>query len=307
MQIIHELDAEKNIVRQATIALGTFDGLHLGHQDIIKSAVQLAEEMKGPSLVFTFSSHPAQTLDPQHCPAMLLSHRDKIALLVEWGVDILCEVAFSETFSRLSPEAFIAFLQEKFSPAAIVVGRNYTYGRFGAGNQYALQQAGQEHHFRVIVKDLVAKDGKTASSTVIRELLKEGAVAQAARLLGRNYHLAGIVVNGDGRGRKLGFPTANVEIFESLLLPGDGVYAVYMIVHGCRILGMASIGSNPTFGVGKRRFEIHLFDWRDDLYNCQVVVHFAARLRDMIQFPSAEMLVTQLEKDRSAAKKALWP
>ena len=305
MQIIHEPDVEKRIIRQATIALGTFDGLHLGHQSIIKAAVQLAKETNGPAMVFTFSSHPAQTLDPLHCPPMLLSQRDKIALLSDWGVDVLCQVPFSETFSQLSPEAFINFLQERFSPTTIVVGRNYTYGRCGAGNQVTLQQAGQERHFRVVVKDLVVKDGKPASSTAIRELLKEGAVAQAARLLGRNYHLAGVVVNGDGRGRKLGFPTANLEVEEPLLLPGDGVYAVYMMVHGCRVLGMASIGSNPTFGDGPRRLEIHLFNWRDDLYNCQVSVQFAARLRDMIHFPSAEMLVAQLEKDRLAAKKAL--
>ncbi len=305
MRIINELDAQSGSIRQATIALGTFDGLHLGHQSIIKTAVELAKTIGGPSLVFTFSSHPAQTLDPLNCPPMLLSQPDKEALLSEWGVDILCQVPFSTDFSRLTPEEFISFLIRQFSPAAVVVGSNYTYGRFGAGNQDTLRQAGEQNHFRVVVKELVVQDGRTASSTAIRELVKLGDVRGAAHLLGRKYHLLGVVINGDGRGRQLGFPTANIQVPERLLLPGDGVYAVNLIIDGRRIDGMASIGCNPTFRVDQRRFEIHLFDWQEDLYGRQITIQFVARLRDMIRFSSAERLVAQLEADRRAAQAAL--
>ena len=305
MKIIHELDAGTSTIQQATVALGTFDGLHLGHQSIIKTAVQLAKKNGGPSLVFTFSSHPAQTLDPLHCPPMLLSQQEKIALLAEWGVDVLCQVPFSPAFSRLTPEEFVAFLRKQFSPAAVVVGSNYTYGRFGAGNPDALRQAGRENNFQVVVKELVVQNGQTTSSTAIRELIKAGDVGRAARLLGRVYHLPGTVVNGDGRGRQLGFPTANIQVVEPLLLPGDGVYAVNMVVQGRRVPGMASIGNNPTFDVGRRRFEIHLFDWQTDLYGQHVIVQFVERLRDMICFSSAEALVVQLHADQQAAKTAL--
>ena len=301
MRTINDLDAGSGGIRQATIALGTFDGLHLGHQSIIKTAVELAKTLGGPSLVFTFSSHPAQTLDPANCPPMLLSQPDKEALLAAWGVDILCQVPFSTAFARLSPEAFIDFLIKQFAPAAVVVGSNYTYGRFGAGNQRTLQQAGLENRFQVVVKDLVEQDGRTASSTAIRELVKHGDVRGAAQLLGRMYHLLGVVVNGDGRGRQLGFPTANLQVPERLLLPGDGVYAVNLTIAGRRVHGMASIGCTPTFRVEQRRFEIHLFDWQEELYGQQVAVEFVARLRDMIRFSSAEALVSQLEADRQAA------
>ena len=305
MQIIQELNADSTQVERATIALGTFDGLHLGHQSIIRTAVRLARQTGGPATVFTFSSHPAQTLDPLHCPPMLLSYEDKVSLLADWGVDILCQVPFSEAFSQLSPENFIAFLQTHFAPTAVVVGSNYTYGRFGSGTCRSLQLAGLENDFRVVVKELVVQNGQTASSTTIRELIAAGRVKTAAALLGRQYHLTGQVVNGDGRGRQLGFPTANVVVPENLLLPGDGVYAVNIVACGKRMAGMASIGSNPTFDIGERRFEIHLLDWEGDLYGCRIVVQFVERLRDMIRFSSPEDLVAQLETDRLQVKALL--
>jgi riboflavin kinase/FMN adenylyltransferase len=195
-----------------SVALGTFDGIHLGHQKVINRAVAFANQSGGKSAVFTFENHPLSVLAPHQCPPLITSLAEKERLLAELGVDILCQVPFTQDLLRLSPLEFVDKLLSVLSPSFIVIGPNYSFGYHGSGTPELLSQIGKEKGFAVEVQEAVYIDGHMVSSTSIRQSVSRGEVEHAAKLMGRQFRLSGKVIHGDKRGRTLGFPTANIQL-----------------------------------------------------------------------------------------------
>ena len=303
MLVVNALGQVHKLKKQCVVALGTFDGLHLGHQDVILAAKKEAEERNALLTVFTFSNHPLELIRPELAPVRLLSKEQKYELLASYGVDVLLDLPFNWELARLSPSDFIEKLL-LLDVSGVVVGENFTYGAEGAGNCDTLARAAQEQGFTLDVRPLVQRDDVVISSTVIRQLLAEGKVAAASELLGRPYALTGTVSHGNERGRLLGFPTANIELCEAgVAYPPEGVYAVRVLVDGKEYKGMANIGKNPTFGdVAELRLETHLFDFAKDIYGQQLTVFFIANLRKQVKFASIDELKAQLEQDKQSCR-----
>ena len=306
MLVVNALGQVHKLKKQCVVALGTFDGLHLGHQDVILAAKKEAEERNALLTVFTFSNHPLELIRPELAPVRLLSTEQKYELLASYGVDVLLDLPFNWELARLSPAAFIEKLL-LLGVSGLVVGENFTYGAEGAGNCDTLARASKEQGFSLDVRPLVEKNGVVISSTVIRQLLAEGKVAAATELLGRPYALTGTVAHGNERGRLLGFPTANIELCEAgVAHPPEGVYAVRVLVCGKEYKGMANIGKNPTFGdVAGLRLETHIFDFTKDIYGQRLTVFFVAKLREQVKFASIDELQAQLEQDKLKCRKML--
>lgn len=289
----------------AAVALGTFDGVHVGHQRIIGQAVALAHRAGTVAAVFTFSNHPMTVLHPEHSQVLLATQADKERLLAALGVDVLAAVPFDAALFTLSPAAFVReVLVAKFNPRWVVVGPNYTFGARGRGTPAVLTELGRQCGFTVAVQEGVYVNGVMVSSTVIRQRISRGDVADAAKLLGRPPHLKGTVIAGEGRGRRLGYPTANLSVPADLVLPGDGVYAVKATLDGQRwYAGAANMGTNPTFGHEQRRLEVHLLDFAGDIYGRTLTVQFIQRLRDEIAFTDAAALKAQMAVDITQIRK----
>lgn len=304
MKVITQLESVDNIARVA-IALGTFDGVHLGHQRVIGRAVECARRVGGKSVVFTFANHPLSILAPAQCPPLITSLAEKERLLTEMNVDILCRIRFSDDLLHLTPHAFIDKLLLVFSPSAIIIGPNYSFGYRGSGTPQLLQQIGNEKGFSVQIQDAVYIDGQMVSSTSIRQCIGSGNVRQAAKLLGRPFTLFGKVIDGDKRGRTLGFPTANIDLPAEQLLPGDGVYLVYALLGRRRLPALANIGNNPTFKNQSRRVEVFILDFQGALYGRDIGIEFNHRLRPEQTFASVEALKERIALDVSEARRYL--
>lgn len=286
------------------MALGTFDGIHVGHQAIIARTVQQAKAKNCSSAVFTFSNHPLSVIDADRCPPLIITNQDKIDLLANLGVDMLFNVPFTPKLLQLTPESFIEKIVNNINLQHVTVGENFNYGYRGAGNSETLTAAGVKHHFGVDVVGMVDIEGVVVSSTVIRQLVAEGAVKQAARLLGRPVTMSGKISKGDQRGRKLGFPTANFAIGAALLIPADGVYAVYVYDEtGAKFNGVANIGNNPTFACQTHRVEVHILDFDRVVYDQQLKIQFIDRIRGEIAFTSVEQLIAQMKIDIEFSRK----
>jgi riboflavin kinase/FMN adenylyltransferase len=288
---------------RTAIALGTFDGVHVGHQQIIRQAAELARSIDGTSVVFTFANHPLSVIDPARCPPQIVTPGYKAALIAELGIDVLLNIPFTKELLELLPQEFITLLVEALNPAYIVVGPNYSFGYKGMGTPAMLKDAGQAIGFEVVVHPAVYVGDILVSSTTIRQFILEGNIRQAAALLGRPHRIIGKVIAGDGRGKNLGYPTANINIDPGLVTPSNGVYAVYAYVDGSRYRGLANIGTNPTFAGKTRRIEAYIEDFSGDLYQQNLVVDFLEKLRDEQSFPSADALKAQIALDVEAAQK----
>lgn len=286
------------------MALGTFDGIHIGHQAIIAHTQQQAKYQNCSSAVFTFSNHPLSVIDADRCPPLIITNQEKVNLIAELGVDMLFNVPFTSEFLQLTPEKFIEKLVTNINLRHVIIGANFTYGYRGAGTPSLLAIAGAKHGFTIDVVNMVDVDGIIVSSTVIRQLVTDGAVKQAADLLGRPISLSGRVRKGDQRGRKLGFPTANLAIVQGLLVPADGVYAVYVYDEtGARMNGVANIGNNPTFTRQTHRIEVHILDFDRNVYGQQLKIQFVNRIRGEIAFTNVGQLKEQMQADIEFARK----
>ena len=302
MKLFTEIVDIKKDSQDIVVALGTFDGLHIGHQQIIGEAVKWAVRHNGTSVVFTFSNHPLSLIAPHASPKLIYSNISKVRLIEEMGVDLLFNIPFTPQLLQLTPEEFIDLLHRNLKPRQIIVGPNYSFGFKGKGTPEMLEQEGSRFGFTVKVPSAVTKDGMVVSSTVIRQLLSEGHVKMASELLGRQYALYDMkVVTGERRGRSLGFPTANIEIPSSLIVPSDGVYAVKVRYKSVFYIGVANIGSNPTFETISRRIEVHLLDFSEDIYGQTIDILFFDKLRNEIRFDSLEELQVQISKDVKSA------
>lgn len=288
---------------KTAVALGTFDGVHIGHQKIISQAVDLGRESGGSSVVFTFDNHPLSVINPRHCPPQIITPADKATLIANLGADALLSIPFTRDFLNLSPQDFISLLVENLQPEYLVVGPNYHFGYKGAGTPDTLRQAGDKYGFTVIIHPAVYIQKTLVSSTTIRKYIQEGRVDQAAALLGRSPSFRGEVIVGDGRGRKIGFPTANLTVDQNLVIPGNGVYAVLINIDSVVHKGVANIGVNPTFQVNPRRIEVYIFDYSRDLYGQTITIDFLHKLRNERKFTGVEELSRQIRHDIEEARK----
>ena len=308
-------------------AIGIFDGVHRGHQAILRRAVRRAKAIRGTPMAITFEPHPLAVLAPQYVPTMLLSLNQRLNGFAASGIRLALVVPFTQSFSRWSPEAFVRrVLVERLRVREVVVGHDFGFGVGRSGSIDTLKAFGREFGFRVHVAPPFRLSGKRISSHQIRSIIQKGRVEQAARLLGRPPTVVGRVVRGEGRGAKLGFPTANIEEVEAGVLPPVGVYAVRVRVDGaaCTYAGMANLGFRPTFTRSfprkresdprfreddKPLLEIHLFGVKHPLYGRRLEVAFLNYLRPERRFPSPQALARQLARDarRAGYDAALHP
>ena len=299
MEIITSLEQLHSFAAPCVVALGTFDGLHRGHLDVIGTAKQEAEHTGAKLAVFTFSNHPLEWINPAHVPVALVTPAVKLQLLESLGVDVLIDIPFNQLVADLLPQQFLERLRA-LNYSCLVVGENFTYGQRGMGNVYTLAASAQALGFKLIVRKLISNNGTIISSTEIRRLITAGEVQQAAKMLGRSYSISGIVAHGNERGRLLGYPTANLELVDAhVAIPQGGVYAVRAYVDGGVYGGMANIGKNPTFGdVEKPRLETNIFGFSGDIYGKTLTIEFVQRIRGEVKFAGIDALKEQLAQDK---------
>lgn len=304
MEIIKKVSGLIKKYPRPVVALGMFDGVHLGHATVIRHAVDKAKAIDGTAIVFTFSNHPLSVIAPEEVPLMIGSKNLRREIFSAMGVDVLIEIPFTKELSRKSPEEFLELLQDKIAPAYVVTGQNYTFGRFGRGNGRMLLREGENYGFKAEVCQTFTVDKKTVSSTRIRALIAAGDLDSANQLLGRYFTYAGEVVNGDRRGRKIGFPTANLEIADKRAMLPNGAYIVRVKVRGQTFNGIANIGDNPTFKVARRRLEVFIDNFNADIYGEEIFVSFVSKLREEKIFASVEELKAQLNEDLRTMRNA---
>lgn len=289
------------------VTVGTFDGVHRGHQAILAEIVRRGRMSRLESLVVTFEPHPLQVVNPDAAPRLLTLPEERRRLLMAAGVDRVEVLRFTREVAGLSPERFVReVLRARYGMRELVLGYDHGFGRGRSGDVETVRHIGRMDGFGVDVVDPVRDDGQAISSTLIRSAVAHGELALAGRWLGRPYSALGEVVRGVGRGRTIGIPTLNLPVPDGRkLLPPDGVYAVWVSWDGRRVGGMMNQGPRPTFGVAERGLEIHLFDVAIELYGQVVQVEWVQRLRDVQVFASRDALLEQLARDRIAARKSL--
>ena len=288
------------------VTVGSFDGVHRGHQAVLGEIAKRARETRRESAVVTFDPHPLEVVNPDAAPKLLSTPDEKRELLAASPVDRVVVLPFTPELSQLSAPEFVSqVLKARYGMVDLVLGYDHGFGRGRAGDVETVRRLGQQEGFTVDVVDAVREDGQPISSTVIRTAVAHGELDRAARWLGRRYALTGVVERGAGRGRTIGIPTLNLPAPAKKLLPPDGVYAVRVAVGSETFGGMMNQGARPTFGVTARGLEIHLFDFARDIYGEAVRVEWVRRLRDVRTFPSRDALVAQLEHDRAAARDSL--
>ncbi len=286
------------------VTLGNFDGVHCGHQAILRRAATVAREVGGESVAITFWPHPAQVLSPPGT-ALIQGLRQRLEFITGCGIDTVVAQRFSARFARITAEDFVrTLLCEGLGARHIVVGHRVSFGHHRAGNAEVLRRLGTEMGVAVEVVGPVRVGDLLPSSSAIRRALRAGELEEARLLLGRPHTVAGRVIHGHHRGRSIGFPTANLNLRHGLLLP-DGVYAVRVHARGQWHQGVANIGFNPTFGDRERSVEAHLFDFDADLYRQRIEVAFIRRLRSEAKFADAAALAAQIAQDVAAARAAL--
>ena len=290
------------------VTVGTFDGVHRGHQDVLARLVTRAQERSLPSVLVTFDPHPLEVVNPQAAPALLTVGEEKLEVIAESGVDYAIVIPFTLQFSRLSAEAFVTdVLRARYGMKELLIGHDHGFGRGRSGDIDVLRSLGAAEGFGVdVVPPVAASDGRAVSSTFIRRAVAGGDLARAALGLGRFYSVSGRVIPGAQRGRELGYRTLNLPSPPPRkLLPPEGVYAVRAQTHLGAFGGMMNLGGRPTFGESDRSLEVHLFDADGDWYGRTVRVDFVARLRDTVRFANAAALVAQLRRDEEDARRAL--
>jgi riboflavin kinase/FMN adenylyltransferase len=295
---------------RCVVTIGVFDGVHAGHQALIGRAVELARQKGVPCVLMTFDPHPSEVVRPGSHPAQLTTLRRRAELVEQLGVDVFCVLPFTVELSRMPADEFVhEVLVERLHAAAVVVGENFTFGHKAAGNVDLLRRLGRRFGFGTEGADLVTDTeagGVTYSSTYIRACIDAGDVAAAAAALGRPHRLEGIVVRGDGRGKELGFPTANLSMTRFAAVPADGVYACWFIhSSGRRLPAAVSVGTNPTFSGNERRVEAYVLDVDEDFYGQRVALDFVVRVRGQERFESSEALVEQMHLDVAGIRKLL--
>jgi riboflavin kinase/FMN adenylyltransferase len=297
MQHIHDLSEVK--LDRSRLTIGSFDGVHLGHRQIIQSLVEGAEDAGVPSVVVTFFPHPQFILRGESRPYYLTLPDKRAQLLAELGVDYVFTYPFNEEISRLSARDFISSLYGNFHFQELLIGYDFALGKDREGNSDLLNKIGKELGYNVQVIAPYQIAGELVSSSRIRKLIREGDVRSANEMLGREFSISGQVIKGDNRGKSLGFATCNLDVHQEVVDIKGGVYASRGLVGGKLWPAVTNIGFRPTFGedLSKSRIEAHLLDFSNDLYGQDVELFFVDRLRDEMKFSEVDDLVTQIQKD----------
>jgi len=289
-------------MKKTVAAIGIFDGVHLGHRRIISAAVRAAKESGGRSIVITFDPHPLKVLRPHKPIPSIMSTVHRVRLIRELGADSCSVIRFTKKFSNLKPREFVKkMLVDKFRVSDLFVGSNFVFGKGNAGDTALLKNLGCEYGFKVTVVPMVKVGGKIVSSTTIRNLIIRGNLSEASHMLGRPVTVFGTVVSGAGRGKLLGYPTANINPHHEAI-PPSGVYAVRVRLGNKKFGGALFIGHRPTFGEREPVIEAHIFDFRSVIYGEDIEVAFIKRLRGVRKFNSHEKLVEQIKKDDALAR-----
>jgi len=305
MRIIDDLAFTRGDFSSPAVTIGSYDGLHRGHQEIIKRVIERARGEGGDAVVLTFEPHPVKFLQPQLRIPLITPYRKKMMLLERFGVDATINLPFTRDLSEMSAGAFLQeIVQERIGPCWVVVGFNFSFGKDRGGTADELQKMGERLGFEVEISPPFTVDDEVVSSTRIRELIVEGSIKEANRMLGRDFIIMGRIVHGHARGKELGFPTANLEI-TSDLYPKNGVYAATVTEGAKTYHGVVNIGTNPTFNDEEFAVEVFLFNYQGDLYGRELQLSLVDRLRDEQSFPSPDALVRQIEKDIQRAKEIL--
>ncbi|HVN30287.1 MAG TPA: bifunctional riboflavin kinase/FAD synthetase [Candidatus Binataceae bacterium] len=304
MQIIRDLNALGR-PPYPVVALGNFDGVHLGHRAIMKAAMDRARAAGGTAFAMTFDPLPSKLLFPARAPKLILVPEDKLELLRISGIDGVIVINFTHEFSRIEPRDFVRdFLVGKIGVREVVVGHSVNFGHNRAGNASVMVELGREFGFDTTVVGPVKQAGMEVSSTKIRELISEGDVRSAAKLLGRYHFLHGPVVRGRERGRTIGFPTANLHS-ETECLPADGVYATRVVLDDGYYPSITNIGMRPTFNEPERSIEAHIFAFNRDIYGHRIKLELVERIRGEKKFASADELRRQIAQDLNSAHEIL--
>jgi len=306
MKIFDHLDKIHEPFKNAVITIGNFDGVHIGHQALFHEVIDKAETIDGTSIAMTFEPHPLRVLKPNGHPPLITLYEQKVELIERTGIDVLICVPFTEAFASLSADQFIRdLLVKKIGMKSIVVGEDYRFGKNREGNIDMMRSYGPDYGFEVIVADWIkTPKGFTdrISSTRIRELITDGHMAEAGKMLGRCYQIRGQVVTGRDRGgRLLGIPTANINLNDELC-PKTSIYAVTVECRGNQHNGVANIGYSPTFEDHEFTVEVHILDFNDNIYGKKIRVNFINRIRDEIKFSNISALIDQIKKDIATAR-----
>jgi riboflavin kinase/FMN adenylyltransferase len=304
MRIIRNL-AELGRPAAPVVALGNFDGVHVGHQAILQTAITRARAINGTAFALTFDPLPAKVLAPERAPRLILTGDDKAELLRTSGIDGVIVLRFTLELSKLTPREFAhEYIRERIGAHAVVVGHNVSFGHQRAGNAATLTALGGELGFEAIVVGPVKAGASEVSSTGVREAIAAGDLRQVARMLGRNHFLSGPVVHGRERGRTIGFPTANIQP-RTECIPPDGVYATRLVLADGAYPSITNIGMRPTFAEPARTFEAHIFAFNRDIYGQEVKLEIIERIRPERKFASGQELAAQIATDLLRAKEIL--
>lgn len=305
MEIFRHIEHRSISIPKPILTLGNFDGIHLGHQALLQSAVREAKAEGGRSVVLTFEPHPLKILAPERAPRMILTRKDKLGLLKSFGLDAAIIQTFNREFARVEAEDFVRrYLIDRLKVHKVWVGRDLRFGKGRKGRVEDLVRWGAEAGFGVGIVDPIESEGVRISSSRIRSMIERGEMDGVRRFLGRYHFISGQVVRGHQRGRHLGFPTANI-VTRTEVVPLDGIYATLVQLAERHWPSVTNIGKNPTFGAGPRTIETHIFDFEGELYGRAVRLFFVRRIREEQKFPSAELLVEQMRKDVLSAQNIL--
>ena len=304
MQIHYDLNNFKAL--NPVVTIGTFDGVHLGHREVISELKRYSALSGGESVVFTFEPHPRIVIAPQEDSLRLLSTKsEKIRLMEKIGIDHLVIYPFTKAFSKLTYDEFVAnILVKGMNISCLVVGYDHRFGQGRQGDFNSLEMLSKSLNFKVEQLSQLVVDNKVVSSTKIRQALEEGNIPKANHFLGYHYTLSGKVIEGNQLGRKIGFPTANIDTYDRhKLVPGDGVYAVMIETLGQLFKGMLNIGIRPTvnYNADHRSIEVHIFNFEEDIYNSDITILFVEKIRDEQKFGGIDQLQAQLIKDQIIA------
>ena len=305
MQIYYDLEAPSESFQESMLTVGVFDGLHIGHQAVIQQVLTQAKKFKLASFVLTFDPPPLAFLAPERCPPALTTLPKKIEILEQLGVDAVVFARFDAYLQQMSPDTFVQeVLLKRLHARQVIVGYDWQFGKGRSGNADALKQLGDQYRFDVMIVGPVQLHGKPVHSTRVREAIADSNLDLASELLGRRYSIIGEVREGEGRGRQIGFPTANIDTGNQML-PPNGVYAVQVKLEGGMFNGVLNMGTRPTFDGEKFQIETHLFDFEKMIYGKKIEIFFIEKIRVEQRFPNPEMLVNQIKRDVTNAKAIL--
>ena len=291
--------------RETVVTFGVFDGIHLGHQAVINTLLKRAAHDNLMSVLVGFYPHPLAFLAPERCPSILTPLSKRVEILQQFGIDEIVMLSFDAQIASMSPESFVeCVLLEKCRARHVVVGYACQFGKDRAGNAERLVKLSQEYPFDVSIVPPTEVDGAPVHSTRIREALAQGDLERSSQLLGRSYSLVGNVVHGDGRGREIGFPTANIEI-QNQVYPPNGVYAIRAKLEERWLDGVLNIGMRPTFNGVNIQVEGHFFNFDEVIYGKSIEIFFVEKIRNERKFPNPEFLIQQIQRDIAAATEIL--